>query len=129
MLLTNGKARVLRRLVGSEYQYTHLGKKYFDAKRVQYLVHVPAIIKKAHSNSAGRRFMVPHNAFMNEELHVNAHASEAELKARVLNFMEQNLDKLHGRIVLYHDSDPVLYDEGGAWTFDVQTTIKRNLAT
>ena len=124
MLLTSGKARVLRRLVGSEYQYTHLGKKYFDAKKVQYLVHVPAIIKKAHSSSTGRRFMVPHNAFMNEELHVNAHASEAELKARVLNFMVQNLDKLHGRIVLYHDSDPVLYDEDGNWTFDVQTTIK-----
>lgn len=33
MLLTSGKARVLRRLVGSEYQYTHLGKKYFDAKK------------------------------------------------------------------------------------------------
>ena len=61
---------------------------------------------------------------MNEELHVNAHASEAELKARVLNFMVQNLDKLHGRIVLYHDSDPVLYDEDGNWTFDVQTTTQ-----
>ena len=77
--------------------------------------------------------MVPHNAFMNEELHVNANASEAErrvqLKARVLNFMEQSLDMLHGRIVLYHDSDPVLYDEDGAWTFDMQTTIKHNLET
>ena len=40
--------------------------------------------------------------------------------------MENNLDKLGGRIVLYHDSDPVLYDETGQWTFDEHTTIQED---
>ena len=34
--------------------------------------------------------------------------------------------KLGGRIVFYHDSDPVLYDETGQWTFDEQTTIQED---
>ena len=39
--------------------------------------------------------------------------------------METNLDRLEGQIVLYHDSDPVLYDEDGQWTFDEQRTIQQ----
>ena len=39
--------------------------------------------------------------------------------------MESDLDKLYGKIVLYHDSDPVLYDEDGQWTFDMQTKIQQ----
>ena len=39
--------------------------------------------------------------------------------------MESDLDKLYGKIVLYHDRDPVLYDEDGQWTFDKQTTIQQ----
>ena len=76
-LLSNGKARVLRRLAGDDYIYTRLGNVYFGAKENQYLVHVPAIIKKAHSTSTGRSFMVPHNAFMPQEpvsyTHLRAH--------------------------------------------------------
>ena len=53
-LLTGGKARVLRRLAGRDYTYTRLGKHYFDAKQTSYLVHVPAVIKKAFSKSRGR---------------------------------------------------------------------------
>ena len=44
-LLTNGKARVLRRLSGDDYTYTRLGKTYFDAKQSHNLVHAPSIIK------------------------------------------------------------------------------------
>ena len=40
--------------------------------------------------------------------------------------MENSLDRLDGRIVLYHDSDPALYDETGGWTFDQQTTIQED---
>ena len=127
-LLTNGKARVLRRLAGDDYVYTRLGKLYFGAKENQYLVHVPAIIKKAHSSSMGRSFMVPHNAFMSQDLQISSRLSDAEqqrqLKAKVLSYMEANLDRLNGRIVLYHDSDPVLYDPNGEWTYDQQTTIE-----
>ena len=46
-LLTNGKARVLRRLIGNSYDYSRLGKQYFQHKKTAYLVHVPAIIKKS----------------------------------------------------------------------------------
>ena len=123
-LVTNGKARVLRRLVGNEYTYTRLGRQFFNAKKTSYLVHVPAVIKKSFSNSRGREFMVPHNAFMYEQLVLSANLNEAErkeqLKSKVLAFMESNLDRINGRIVLYHDSDPVLYDENGQWTFDEQ---------
>ena len=72
--------------------------------------------------------MVPHNAFMDQDLNTSATGTtaerRAEIKAKVLQYMENNLDKLGGRIVLYHDSDPVLYDETGQWTFDEQTTIQ-----
>ena len=48
--------------------------------------------------------MVPHNAFMFEELTVSQTYSETErrnqLKSKVLNFMEQNLDTLDGQITL-----------------------------
>ena len=49
-LLTNGKARVLRRLIGNSYDYSRLGKQYFQHKKTAYLVHVPAIIKKLSVN-------------------------------------------------------------------------------
>ena len=39
--------------------------------------------------------------------------------------METNLPRLEGQIVLYHDSDPVMYDEDGQWTFDEQSTIQQ----
>ena len=127
-LVSNRKARVLRRLAGEEYIYTRLGKRYFGAKESQFLIHVPAVIKRAHSTSLGRRFAVPHNAFMEQDLKISSRLPEAErntkLKDRVLAFMEANLDKLNGKIVLYHDSDPVLYDEDGQWTFDEQTTAE-----
>ena len=91
-LLTNGKARVLRRLSGDDYNYTRLGKQYFDAKQSQYLVHVPAIIKQAHSTSMGRSLMVPHNVFMPQDLEISSRRPDAErkrqLKAKVLTFME-----------------------------------------
>ena len=45
-LLSNGKARVLRRLAGDDYVYTRLGKLYFGAKQTQYLINVHDIIKK-----------------------------------------------------------------------------------
>ena len=65
---------------------------------------------------------------MAQELHISSRLPEAErktrLKDKVLAFMETNLDKLNGKIVLYHDSDPVLYDEDGQWTFDEQTTVQ-----
>ena len=100
-LLTNGKARVLRRLIGNSYTYSRLGKQYFQHKKTTYLVHVPAVIKKAFSRSQGRQFMVPHNAFMFEEVTVSANYSETErrhqLKSKVLSFMEQNLDTLDGK--------------------------------
>ena len=109
-LITNGKARVLRRLSGDDYIYTRLGKQYFTAKNTHYLVHVPAIIKKAHSTSAGRKFMVPHNAFMEPELSASSRFSEAQrksaLKTKVMAAMD-NLDKIGDHIVLYNDSDPV----------------------
>ena len=50
----------------------------------------------------------------------------AEINAKVLQYMEDSLDNLGDRIVLYHDSDPVLYDETGQWTFDEQTTIQED---
>ena len=77
--------------------------------------------------------MVPHNAFMFEDLTVSQNYSETErrnqLKSKVLSFMEQKLDKLDGKIILYHDSDPVLYDEEGTWTFDEQKTIAQTDGT
>ena len=102
-LITNGKARMLRRLIGNSYTYSRLGKQYFQHKQTAYLVHVPAIIKKAFSKSEGRTFMVPHTAFMFDELTVGQNIpSEAErrhqLKSKVLTFMEQNLDKLDGEL-------------------------------
>ena len=128
-LITNGKSRVLRRLAGDKYIYTRLGKLYFDAKKTTYLVHVPAFIKRAFSKSQGRKFMVPHNAFMKQELELSAALSESDrrtqLKTTVLTYMETNLERLEGKIVLYHDSDPVLYDEDGQWTFDEQRTVQQ----
>ena len=79
-LMTNGKARVLRRLNGSDYTYSRLGKMYFSQKEVSFLVHVPAIIKKAHSTGLGRKFMVPHIAFMQEDLKISSRLPEAEKK-------------------------------------------------
>ena len=74
--------------------------------------------------------MVPHNAFMDQDLNTIATGTtaerRAEIKAKVLQYMEDNLDKLGDRIVLYHDNDPVLYDETGQWTFDEQTTIQED---
>ena len=41
------------------------------------------------------------------------------LKERVMRHIEQ-LDKTaDGTPILYEDSDPVIYDEDGEWTFDV----------
>ena len=75
--------------------------------------------------------MVPHNAFMFEELAVSQNYSETErrnqLKSKVLSFMEPNLDTLDGKIILYHDSDPVLYDEEGTWTFDEQKQLSKQM--
>ena len=75
--------------------------------------------------------MVPHNAFMFAELTVSQNFSEAErrnqLKSKVLRFMQQNLDTLDGKIILYHDSDPVLYDEEGTWTVDEQTQLSKQM--
>ena len=72
--------------------------------------------------------MVPHNAFMDQDLNTNAAGTtaerRAEIKAKVLQYMEDRLDKLGDRIVLYHDRNPVLYDETGQRTFDEQTTIQ-----
>ena len=55
--------------------------------------------------------MVPHNAFMDQYLSVGASQPIAErntqIKSKVLQYMEDNLDKLGGRIVFYHESDPV----------------------
>ena len=82
-LLTNGKLRVLRRLSGSDYIYTRLGTQYFSAKQATYLVHVPAVIKKAHSNSTGRQFMVPHNAFMTTDLTVSQNLSKGERETQL----------------------------------------------
>ena len=45
-LITNGKARMLRRLIGNSYTYARLGKQYVQHKQTAYLVHVPAITKK-----------------------------------------------------------------------------------
>ena len=92
--MTNGKVRILRRLIGNSYTYSRLGKQYFQHK----------VIKQACSQSEGRKCMVPHNAFMFEELTVSQNHSETErrnqLKSKVLNFMEQNLDTLDGQITL-----------------------------
>ena len=70
---------------------------------------------------------------MFEELAVSQNYSETErrnqLKRKVLNSMEQDLDTMDGKIILYHDSDPVLYNEGGTWTLDSQTTIEQTDGT
>ena len=88
-------------------------------------MHVPAAIKKAHSNSKGRTFQVPHNAFMDSDLKISANLNDQKqaLKARVLDFIK-TLPTLNGIPILYQDSDPVLYDERGDWTFDEQTTVQ-----
>ena len=48
--------------------------------------------------------MVPHDAFMFDELKVSQNVSEAErrqqLKNKVLSFMEPNLDKFQGKFSL-----------------------------
>ena len=107
-----------------------MGKQYFSNKQVRDLVHVRAVIKKAHNTSQGRKLMAPHNAFMDQDLNTivvgTAASRRADINANVLQHIENNLDKLGGRIVLYHDSDPVLYDETGQWTFDEQTTIQED---
>ena len=84
---------MLRRLAsGNEYTYTRLGKTYYSQKEVSYLVHVPAVIKKAHSTSKGREFQVPHNAFMDVDINISANSSNEDrkqaLKARVLDFIK-----------------------------------------
>ena len=100
-LLTNGKARVLRRLIGNSYDYSRLGKQYFQHKKTAYLVHVPAVIKKAFSRSKGRKAWFRTMLFMFEEVTVSHNYSETErrhqLKNKVLSFMEQNLDTLDGK--------------------------------
>ena len=107
-----------------------LGRQFFDAKKASYLVHIPAVINKSFSNSRGRKFMVPHNAFMYEQLVMSAILREVrreqQLKSKVLAFMESSLDRINGKFVLYHDSDPVLYDEDGQWTFDEQKTVQQS---
>ena len=59
---------------------------------------------------------------MFNEIRVSQNISEAErrqqLKSKVLAFMKQNADTLDGKLGLFHDSDPVLYDEDGSWTFE-----------
>ena len=66
--------------------------------------------------------MVPHNAFMQQDLQISSRLSDTEqktqLKEKVLTFMENNLDHLGGKLVLYHDSDPVLYNPDGKRTYD-----------
>ena len=61
--------------------------------------------------------MVPHNVFMKQELDISAALSESDrpmqLNTTVLTYMETNLARLEGQIVLYHVSDPVMYDEDG----------------
>ena len=41
--------------------------------------------------------------------------------------MEQNLDTLDGQNILYHDRDPVLYDEEGTWTFGEQNQLSKQM--
>ena len=98
-LVSGGKSRVLRRLVGDDYGYTRLGKQYCGTTQIRYLVHVPAVIRKAHSTSQGRILMVPHNAFMDQDLNTSVVGStaerKAEIKTKLLQHM-QNLDKLWG---------------------------------
>ena len=53
VLVRGGKARVLRRFTNGDYVYTALGRKYFQRHQTQFLVHVPARIKKRDSNSEG----------------------------------------------------------------------------
>ena len=77
VLVRGGKARVLRRFTNGDYVYTALGQKYFERHQTQFLVHVPARIKKRDSNSEGLRFPVPHNAFMGE-LNVPTNVALAE---------------------------------------------------
>ena len=106
-----------------------MGQKYFERHQTQFLVHVPARIKKRDSNSEGLRFPVPHNAFMGE-LNVPTNVTLAEqkriLKDRVMRQIQQ-LDKTaDGTPILYEDSDPVIYDDDGEWTFDVQTVVETN---
>ena len=84
--------------------------------------------QKAHSTSVGRKFMVPHNAFVGAELSVSSRLSETQrksaLKTNVLAAME-SLENIGDPIVLYNDSDPVVYDPDGAWPFDEQTTVQQ----
>ena len=127
-LLLRGKARLLRRLAsGNEYTYTRLGKTYYSQKEVSYLVHVPAVIKKAHSTSKGREFQVPHNAFMEQDVKISANLNNEDrkqaLKAKVLDFI-RTLPTLQGVPILFQDSDPVLFNRDGDWTFDEQTTVQ-----
>ena len=64
---------------------------------------------------------------MDQDLSVAGLSSEERrehIKANVLRYMATSLDRLDGRIVLYHESDPVPYDEQGQWTFDEQTTVQ-----
>ena len=129
-LVSNGKAKVLRRLQHGEYTYTTLGKRYFKEHTTSYLVNVPGRIKKPCSRSEGGERTVPHTAFMTDEaLTVSAtmprQQQEAALKARVLEDIENNFDRgERGTPVLYNDSDPVLYDADGQWTLDSQTVTQ-----
>ena len=52
-LVSNGKARVLRRYSNGDYTYTALGRRYFREHTTSYLVNVPGLIKKPGSRSRG----------------------------------------------------------------------------
>ena len=59
-ILPKGNARLFRRLApGNEYTCTRLGNAYYSQKEVSYVVHVPAIAKKAHRKRGCRAFQVP----------------------------------------------------------------------
>ena len=131
-LVKGGKARVLRRLRNGDYTYTALGKQYFRERTTSYLVNVPGLIKKPGSRSRGGERTVPHTAFMGDApLTVRANMTRQEeeqaLKAQVLEFIENNLDRdVDGTPILYMDSGPVKYDRDGQWTLDSQTVVQND---
>ena len=70
--------------------------------------------------------MVPHNAFMGYlEVPSNVPLAEQKqkLKDKVIAHIDK-LDKVDGHPVLHEDSDPVVYDEDGEWTYDDQTLVQ-----
>ena len=116
--------------IGGQRLHLHAsGQTFLRRKKTSYLVHVPAVIKKSFSNSRGREFMVPHNAFMHEALTAPSilplERQQAALKEKLLDFMVMQLDRdADGKIILHQDSDAVAYGEGEAWTFDAQTVVE-----